>query len=104
MGDSTSCLFTAHCFPHPWGLSAAVLIVTTTFTLSIPRLGRQTPSTHLIYILVSHDRGLLTFPFPMFLTFGFSGRYLDFSIRYPLAAYLIRIGALSVELSSDGNV
>ena len=26
------------------------------------------------YILVSHDRGPLTLRFPMFLTFGFSGR------------------------------
>ena len=36
------------------------------------------------YILVSHDRRPLTFPFAKFLTFGFSGHYLDFSLRYPL--------------------
>ena len=36
------------------------------------------------YILVSHDRerGPLTFQFLMFLTFGFSGRDLDVSLRY----------------------
>ena len=31
----------------------------------------QIPSTHITYILVSHDRGPLTFLFPMFLVFSF---------------------------------
>ena len=58
----------------------------TSVTLNIPRL--QTPSAHIIYILVSHDREPLAFPFPIFLTFGLSGRYLDFSLRLPLLVTL----------------
>ncbi len=45
----------------------------------------MTPNTllpyDLLHVLVSHDRGPLTFPFPMYLTFGFSVHYIDFSVR-----------------------
>lgn len=69
--------------PASCDLSAAPLIDTTTFTLNIP--GRQTPSTHMAYKLVSRDHGPLTFPSPIFLIFGFSGRYLDSSLRCDIA-------------------
>jgi len=85
-----------HYFPHPCDLPAAILIAAMTFTLSI--LWRQIPSIHMTYLLVSHDRGLLTFPFHLFLTFGFSGRDLDFFLRLPLVVtlpYLRRSSILS---------
>ena len=75
-----------HSFPHPCDLPAVMPIATTTFTLSTPR--RQTTSSHMTYILVLHNRRPLTFPFPLFLTFGFSGRYLDFFLSLRLLVTL----------------
>jgi hypothetical protein len=51
------------------------------YDLHFEHPARQTPSTNMTYILVSLDRGPLTFSFPMFLTFGLSGRYLYFPLR-----------------------
>ena len=34
----------------------------------------------ILYVLVSHDRGPFTFPFPAFLAFGFLARDFDFSL------------------------
>ena len=76
-----------HSFPHPCDLPAVIPIATTTFTLSTPR--RQTTPSHMTYLLVLHNRRPLTFLFPLFLTFRFSGRYLDFARPMSLS-YLVR--------------
>jgi hypothetical protein len=47
-----------------------------------------TPNTLQPYISLSHDREPLTLPFPLFLTFSFSGRYLDLFLRLPLLVTL----------------
>jgi hypothetical protein len=83
-----------HCFPHPCDLPAAILIATTTFTLSI--LLRQTHSIHMAFVLVSHNRGPLTFPFHLSFTFGFSGSDLDFSLRSPLLVTLPNLRRSSI--------
>ena len=83
-----------YCFPHPSPreLPASILTATATFTFRIPR--RHTPSTHMTYIFVSHDRGPLTFSCPTYIALLSCLRFDHTSISFCIYKYKSTVQSL----------